>query len=93
VKFLPDENGEVACVICRRTDNIKRQGANTLIGMEPHGPSPLDLVNALNPLAPRAKLYAHHYELARADADDFQVLLEVRMRQAAEGTDAEDTPR
>lgn len=77
MKFLPDENGEVACIACLRTDHIKRGGRNGLVGVEPQG---------------GMRLYIHYNELLRMKKNEFEDLHAIRTGQAAKGVEAEMVP-
>jgi len=74
MKFLPDENGEVACIKCLRTDRVGRGGRNGLVGVEPQG---------------GLRLYIHYHELLRLTKTEFEDLHAIRSGQAARGVDAE----
>lgn len=78
MKFLPDENGEVACIECLRTDHIHRKGINELVGVEPQG---------------GFRLYIHFNELMRMTKSEFEDLHAVRSGQAAKGVEAEHIER
>jgi hypothetical protein len=73
--FLPDANGEVACIGCRKTDRVTRRGVNELVGCEPEGGQ---------------RLYIHHDELMRMDHRDFEVLHAIRSTQAFKGFAADE---
>jgi len=72
-KFIPDEHGDVACIHCRRVDNIHRKGPNELIGVEPE--------NGL-------RMYIHSLELDRLAVNEFELLYAARSGQALRGMEA-----
>lgn len=73
IGFLPNDDGDVLCIHCQREDNIRRRGANELVGTGP---------------VPGVMLYIHKSELDTYTVNDFYILYYRALAAATSGETA-----